>query len=184
MHCILIDIKRTASTGSSIGDVCESWGLLRNELTSATQVGKFQRLVHILKASRILQCWLRELKLQMELYTTDLDDILKILLQNLSSGHCQQKEIIFESCIHMMAHNESNKHLIQTLITLPFAQHIEIPKEIMNNHVKEAAASLDIATMLKCLEVLCEFGSGTERLNVLNACILNCETELAVGALL
>ncbi|XP_076679651.1 serine/threonine-protein kinase atr isoform X1 [Andrena cerasifolii] len=184
MHCILIHTKRTAGTGNSISDVCESWSLLRNELTSATQVGRFERLMHILKASRILQCWLRELKLQTKLYTTDLDDILKTLLQNLSSEHCEQKKIIFESCIHMMAHNESNKQLIQKLITLPFIQHIEIPKEIGNNHVKEAAASLDIATMLKCLEVLCEFGSGMERLKVLNTCILNCEPELAVGALL
>ncbi|XP_076632761.1 serine/threonine-protein kinase atr isoform X1 [Colletes latitarsis] len=183
IHCVLTDVQSTASENNLISDVCESWNLLRNELISLTQAGKFERTMHILKASRILQSWLKELKLQINLYTTDLDDVLKILLESLSSGQCQQKKSVFECFIHMMAHNESNKDLIQKLLTLPFTQHIEIPGGIMNNHVKEAACSLDIATMLKCLEVLCEFGNGMERLKILNICILNCKTELAVGAL-
>ncbi|XP_053989775.1 uncharacterized protein LOC128882206, partial [Hylaeus volcanicus] len=181
---IFTDIKHTASTNNLIGDVCESWNLLRNELITVTRERKFERTMHILRTSHILQSWLKELKLQFNLYTTDLDDVLKILLETINSGQYQQKKNIFECFIYMMAHDESNKDLIQKLLILPFTQHIEIPQGIINNHVKEAARSLDIATMLKCLEVLCEFGNGMERLKLLNTCILNSKTELAVGALL
>lgn len=140
--------------------------------------------MHILRASRILQSWLKELQLQTNLYTHELDDVLKMLLKDLNSAQCQQKSIIFECLIHMIVHDESNKELIQKILTLPFTQHVEIPMNIMNTHAKEAAKSLDIATIIKCLEVLCEYGTGINRLKILNACIINHETEIAAAAVL
>ncbi|KOX79522.1 Serine/threonine-protein kinase atr [Melipona quadrifasciata] len=69
------------------------------------------------------------------------------------------------------------------ILILPF-MHIEIPVDIVNNHVKEIAKSLNTATMLKCLEVLCEHGNGIERLKVLNTCIIGHQSEIAAGAVL
>lgn len=183
MHCVLTDIKHLTGINNSVSDVCASWNLLRNELMTAVQTGKLEKSVHILEASRTLQSWMKTLQLQMRLYITDLDNILNILLQILNSGQCQQRKIIFESFTHIMAHDESNKDLTQKLLMLPFTRNIDIPMEV-NNHTREAAQSLDVITMLKCLEVLCEFGNGIERLKVLNACISNCGTELAVGAVM
>ncbi|OAD54306.1 Serine/threonine-protein kinase atr [Eufriesea mexicana] len=184
IHYVLIDIKHTISTNNLVSNTCVSWNLLKRELITTSQKEKFRTSMHILKASRILQSWLKELQLQTNLYTHELDDVLKILLQNLRSAQCQQKNIIFECLIHMIVHNESNKDLIQKILTLPFTQHIEIPMNIMNIHAKEAAKSLDIGTMVKCLEVLCEYGTGIDRLKILNACIINHQTEIAAAAVL
>nr|XP_031832738.1 serine/threonine-protein kinase atr-like [Nomia melanderi] len=181
-HCIFADIKRNASANNLVSDICEPWKLVRNELITATHSKKLEKCVFILKASRILQCWLKDLKLPMNLYTTELDDILKILVEYLKSGQYQQMQIIFECFIHMIAHNESNKNILQKLLTLPFIRHIEMPVEFINNHVREAAESLEIAMKLKCLEILCEFSNGMETLKILNTCVLNDESDLAVGA--
>ncbi|KZC05824.1 Serine/threonine-protein kinase atr [Dufourea novaeangliae] len=181
-HCVLADIKRNCSTNNLISGVCESWNVARNELIAAAHSRKLEKCVHILKGSRILQSWLKELKLPMNLYATDLNDILKIFIQNLNSGECQQGEIIFGCFIHMMAHIESTKDMLQKLLTLPFTGQIELPVTVINDHVKKAAESLDSAVMLNCLEVLCEFGNGMEGLKILNTCVNNGTTELAVGA--
>ncbi|XP_076654433.1 serine/threonine-protein kinase ATR [Halictus rubicundus] len=182
-RCILTEIRRNSSSSNLVSDFCEPWKLIRNELISAAQSNKLEKCVHILRASGVLQSWLNELKLPMNLYATDLDDILKILVQNLQCGQCQQRQIIFECFILMVAHNESNKDVLQRLLTLPFIKQIEMPAEIINNHVKEAADSLDIATKLRCLEALCEFGTGMEVLKILNTCVSNGRSDLAVAAL-
>lgn len=181
VQTVLIDVKYTGSKGSSVSDICKSWNLLKKELIIAIEMRKFDKSLHILKASRILQSWLKDLQLPTNLYKNELQDILKTLLQNLNSEHCEQKKIIFENLAHLMAHNESNKELIEKILALPFTQHIEISE---SNHVKETARSLDSATMLKCLEVLCEYGNVTDRLKILNTCIINCDTELSIGAVL
>ncbi|XP_043511522.1 serine/threonine-protein kinase atr [Frieseomelitta varia] len=183
VHYIFIDIRHTSSANTSVSNTCELWNLLKKELITATEKGKFETIVHILKASNILQSWLKELQLTTNLYTHELDYVLKVLLQNLNSGLCQQKDIIFECLMHIIAHDESNKNLIQKILILPF-MHIEIPVDIVNNHVKEIAKSLNTATMLKCLEVLCEHGNGIERLKVLNTCIIGHQSEIAAGAVL
>lgn len=164
---------------------CDSWNLLKKELITATQKEKFKITMHILKASRILQSWLKELQLKMILYTDELDYILKLLLQNLNSGQYEQKNIIFECLIHMIAHDESNKDLIQKILTLPFMQHIEISMDIINNHAKEVFKSVDTAAMLICLEVLCEYGRGeVEQLKILHTCIMDYQTDIAAAAVL
>ncbi|XP_033336517.2 serine/threonine-protein kinase ATR [Megalopta genalis] len=181
-HCILTEIRRNFSKNNLVSEFCEPWKFVRNELIFAAKSKKLEKCVHILKASGILQCWLKELKLSMNLYATDLDDILEILIQNLRSGQCQQGQIIFECFIHMVAHNEANKDVLHKLLALPFITNTEISAEIINNHVKEAAESLDIATKLRCLEALCEFGNGMEALNLLNNCVSSGRTDLAVAA--
>nr|XP_034192073.1 serine/threonine-protein kinase ATR [Osmia lignaria]XP_034192074.1 serine/threonine-protein kinase ATR [Osmia lignaria]XP_034192075.1 serine/threonine-protein kinase ATR [Osmia lignaria] len=184
VQTVLIDVKYTGSKSSSVSDICKSWNLLKKELITATEMRKFDKSLHILKASRILQSWLKDLQLPTNLYTNELQDILNILLQNLNSEHCEQKKIIFENLAHLMAHNESNKDLIEKILALPFTQHIAISENVVSNHMKETARSLDNATMLKCLEVLCEYGNVTDRLKILNTCIINCDTELSIGAVL
>ncbi|XP_060828354.1 serine/threonine-protein kinase atr-like [Bombus pascuorum] len=184
IHCVLIDIKHTVTANASVNNICKSWNLLKKELITATQKERFKTSMCILKASHILQSWLKELQLTTNLYTHELDYVLKALLKNLNSGLCQQKDIIFECLIHMIAHDESDKDLIQKILTLPFNQNIEIPVDILNNHAKEIAKSLDTDTMLKCLEALCEHGTGMERLKLLNTCIVDHQTEIAAGAVL
>lgn len=183
VHYIFIDIRHTISANTSVSNTCGLWNLLKKELITATEKGRFETIVHILKASNILQSWLKELQLTTNLYTHELDYVLKVLLQNLNSGLCQQKDIIFECLMHIITHNESNKNLIQKILILPFMD-IEIPVNIVNSHVKEIAKSLNTATMLKCLEVLCEHGNGIERLKVLNTCIIGHQSEIAAGAVL
>ncbi|CAK9833676.1 Serine/threonine-protein kinase atr [Anthophora retusa] len=182
IHCVFIDIKHTVSANTVVTDVCESWNLLKKQLLIATQMERFEISMHILKASRALQSWLKELQLQVNLYTHELDEILKLLLQNLNSEQCQQENIIFGSLVHIMAHNESDKDLIQKILIIPFIQHAEISVNVINDHAKKTAKSLDIATKLKCLEVLCEFGNAKEQLKILNICIVSHQTELIVGA--
>ncbi|KAG6794440.1 serine/threonine-protein kinase atr-like [Apis mellifera caucasica] len=181
IHYILIDMKHVINANIC---TCDSWNLLKKELITATQKEKFKITMHILKASRILQSWLKELQLEMILYTDELDYILKLLLQNLNSGQYEQKNVIFECLIHMIAHDESNKDLIQKILTLPFMQHIEISMDIINNHAKEVFKSVDTAAMLICLEVLCEYGRGMERLKILNTCIMDYQTDIAAAAVL
>ncbi|XP_003702936.2 serine/threonine-protein kinase ATR isoform X1 [Megachile rotundata] len=184
VQAVLIDIKYADNKNSSVGDICKSWNILRKELVCSTQMKKFETSKHILKASRTLQSWLKDLQLPTDLYINELEEILKILLDSLSPEHYQQRNVIFENLVHLMAHNESNKDLIEKILALPFIEHIEISENIVNNYVKEAAKSLDIATMLKCLEALCEYGTGIDQLKILNTCINNRETELSVGAVL
>lgn len=167
-----------------MNNICKSWNLLKKELITATQKERFKTSMYIVKASHILQSWLKELQLTTNLYTHELDYVLKVLLKNLNSGLHQQKDIIFECLIYMIAHDESDKDLIQKILTLPFIQNIEIPVDILNNHAKEIAKSLDTDTMLKCLEALCEHGNGMERLKLLNTCIVGYQTEIAAGAVL
>lgn len=179
IHCVLVDIKRTIGTSIS-----ELWSLLWKELMSLLKMEKFFTSMYILKASRILEFWLKELKLQTILYAGDLDNVLEPLLLNLNSGNCQQGKVIFECFVHLMAHAESNKVLIQKILTTPFAQQIEMPADIMNTRAKNEAKSLDVDTKIKCLEVLCEFGNGAIRLEILKMCIVSHQTDLAVGAVL
>ncbi|XP_076757525.1 serine/threonine-protein kinase ATR [Xylocopa sonorina] len=184
VHCALVDIKYTASTNMVHNNLCDSRNLIKKELVTASKMERFETSMHILKASRILQFWLKELQLQTHVYTDELNYIMKMLLQNLNSGQCQQKHIIFESLVHIMAHSESNKDLIQKILTLPFIQQVEIPADVMNYHAKEIIKSLDTVSLIKCLEVLCECGNGIEILKILNVCIMNHQTDLAVGAIL
>jgi len=46
----------------------------------------------------------------------------------------------------------------------------------------ERAKSLNVKTMSKCLETLCTYGNGKERLKLLRMCILNGEAEIAIAA--
>ncbi|XP_026671548.1 serine/threonine-protein kinase ATR-like isoform X2 [Ceratina calcarata] len=169
----VINIAHTVSA-----DIPNSWNLMKSELMTASQKGKFETCMHILKASRILQYSLKKLNMPAILYQTELDAVLKTILENLNSGQCRNKYITFESLIHMMAHEESNKDLIQKILMLPFN---DIPADIINDSAKEIVMSVDTAIKLKCIEVLCECGKGIELLQSLNSCITTHQIELTVG---
>lgn len=142
---------------------------------------KFAEVLHIIKASSLLQLWLEKEKIQVKLYENDLNDILKILIQNLNSDKCQNEHIIFEILMSLMAHNESNKVLLQSILALPFTQDFKGSMDISQKMVQKAK-SLNIKTMSECLEILCIHGSGKERLKLLRTCISNAEMQIAVAA--
>ncbi|KAK2579409.1 hypothetical protein KPH14_003267 [Odynerus spinipes] len=183
MYYIFIDIKYNTSTNNAIcvSQISRPWHLLRQELANAIQTNKFDDVLHILQASCFLQDWLVEQKINVNLYENDLDIMLKTLIQELNSGTCLSKEVIFENLICMMTHNESNKDLIETLLTLPFIKNIKYTKEISRAAV-EVAKSLDNTIKAKCLETICEHGKGENRLHLIRTFILNGETELAIAA--
>ena len=104
-------------------------------------------------------------------------------MQNLNADICQDGEIIFQILIYLMTHKESNKVLLQSILALPFTPDFKGSVNISQKMV-ERAKSLNVKTMSKCLEALCAYGNGKERLKLLRACILNGGTEIAIAAVL
>lgn len=185
MRFVFIDIKRATIPNEIIlaTEISEKWKLLRQELIKFVQAEKFTEVLYIIKASSLLQLWLEEQKFQIKLYENYLNVILKILIQNLNSDKCQNEQISFQILINLMAHNESNKVLLQSILALPFTQTFKGSMDISQKMVQRAK-SLDIEIMSECLETLCAHGTGKERLKLLRVCILNGETQIAVTAVL
>lgn len=142
---------------------------------------KFTEVLHIIKVSSSLQLRLEKQKIQVKLYENDLNVLLKILIQNLNSDKCQNEQIIFEILMNLMACNESNKVLLQSILALPFTQDFKGSMDISQKLVQRAK-SLDVKIMSDCLETLCIYGNGKERLKLLRTCILNTEMQIAVAA--
>ncbi|XP_014472413.1 PREDICTED: serine/threonine-protein kinase ATR-like isoform X2 [Dinoponera quadriceps] len=183
MQFVFIDIRR-AATPERVNfamEISEPWKLLRKELIAYVEMEKFTEVLHIVKASSLLQLWLDNQKIQVKLYENNLNAILKIFMQHLNSDNCQDAEIIFQILMSLMAHNESNKVLLQTILALPFTQDFKGSMDIGPKMVQRAK-SLNVDTMSKCLETLCAYGSRKERLKLLRACILNGETQVAIVA--
>jgi len=161
--------------------ISEPWESLRKELINFVEAEKFTDVLHIIKASSLLQLWLEKQKIEIKLYENDLNVILKIFIQNLNSDKCQNEQIIFQNLINLMAHNESNKVLLQSILALPFTQDFKGSMDISQKMVQKAK-SLNVETMSECLETLCIYGRGKERLKLLRTCILNAEMPIAVVA--
>jgi len=185
MQYILIDIKRAMIQNKVIlaTEISESWKLLRNKLMNLVQAEKFAEALHIVEASSLLQSCLEKQKIDVRLYENDLNIILKLLIQSLNSERCQDEQIIFQILMNMMAHNESNKILLQSILALPFTQDFKGSMDISQKMVQRAKF-LDVATMVQCLETLCAHGNGKERLKLLRACIVNGESQIAAAAIL
>lgn len=142
---------------------------------------KFIEVLSIIKVTSSLQLQLEKKKIQAQLYENDLNALLKILIQNLNSDKCQNEQIIFEILMNLMAHNESNKVLLQSILALPFTQDFKGSMDISQKLVQRAK-SLDVKIISECLETLCIYGNGKERLKLLRTCILNNEMQIAVAA--
>lgn len=183
MQFVFIDIRRAIIPNETIlaTEISEPWKLLRKELMNLIKDEKFTEVLHIVKASSLLQLWLETRKIQLKLYENDLNAILKILIQNLNSDKCQDNQIIFQILMNLMAHNESNKVLLQSILALPFTQDFKGSMDISQKMVQRAK-SLDVKVMSECLETLCTHGNGKERLKLLRTCILNGEMQIAVAA--
>jgi len=185
MQYVLIDIRRAIVQNKVIlaTEISEPWKLLRNKLMSLVQAEKFMEALHIVEASSLLQLCLEKEKIDVRLYENDLNIILKILIQNLNSERCQDEQIIFQILMNLMAHKESNKILLQSILALPFTQDFKGSMDISQKMVQKAKF-LDITTMVQCLETLCAHGNGRERLKLLRACIVNGESQIAAAAVL
>ncbi|XP_018056134.1 PREDICTED: serine/threonine-protein kinase ATR [Atta colombica] len=183
MQFVFIDIRQTIEPDKIIlaTEISEPWKLLKKELMNLIETEKFTEVLHIVKASSLLQLWLENQKIQVKLYENDLNAILKILIQNLNSDRCQNEQIIFQILMNLMAHNESNKVILQSILALPFTQDFKGSMDISQKMVQRAK-SLDIKIMSECLETLCIHGNGKERLKLLRTCILNSETQIAITA--
>ncbi|KYN35646.1 Serine/threonine-protein kinase atr [Trachymyrmex septentrionalis] len=183
MQFVFIDIRRTVEPDKIIlaTEISEPWKLLKKELVNLMEAEKFTEVLHIVKASSLLQLWLESQKIQVKLYENDLNAILKILIQNLNSDRCQNEQIIFQILMNLMAHNESNKVILQSILALPFTQDFKGSMDISQKMVQRAK-SLDMKIMSECLETLCIHGNGKERLKLLRTCTLNSETQIAITA--
>ncbi|KYN10085.1 Serine/threonine-protein kinase atr [Trachymyrmex cornetzi] len=183
MQFVFIDIRRTVEPDKIIlaTEISEPWKLLKKELVNLMEAEKFTEVLHIVKASSLLLLWLEDQKIQVKLYENDLNAILKILIQNLNSDRCQNEQIIFQILMNLMAHNESNKVILQSILALPFTQDFKGSMDISQKMVQRAK-SLDMKIISECLETLCIHGNGKERLKLLRTCILNSETQIAITA--
>jgi len=183
MQFVFIDIRRAVIPDKTIlaTEISEPWKLLRKKLMNLMETEKFTEVLHIVKVSSLLQLWLEKQEFQVTLYENDLNAILKILIQNLNSDKCQNEQIIFQILMNLMAHNESNKVLLQSILALPFTQDFKGSMDISQKMVQRAK-SLDVEAMSECLKILCTYGNGKERLKLLRTCILNCETQIAITA--
>ncbi|KAL0107168.1 hypothetical protein PUN28_015590 [Cardiocondyla obscurior] len=182
---VFIDIRRVVISNDIIHatDISEPWKLLRKELINFMKAEKFTEVLRIVKASSILHIWLEEQKIQqkVKLYENDLNVILKSLIQILNSNKHQNEQIIFEILMNLMAHEESNKVLLQSILALPFTQDFKGSMDISQKMVQRAK-SLNVETISECLETLCAYGKGKERLKLLRICISNVEIQIAVAA--
>ncbi|XP_011875240.1 PREDICTED: serine/threonine-protein kinase ATR [Vollenhovia emeryi] len=180
---VFIDIRRAATPNESIlvTKISEPWKLLTKELKNLIEVEKFTEVLHLVKASALLQLWLEKQQIQVKLYENDLNVILRILIQNLNSDKCLDGRTIFQILINLMAHNESNKVLLQSILALPFTQDFKGSMDISQKMVQRAK-SLNVEAMSECLETLCIHGKGKERLKLLRTCILNAEMQIAITA--
>ncbi|XP_020296818.1 serine/threonine-protein kinase ATR [Pseudomyrmex gracilis] len=184
MQFVFIDIRRIVLSEATVlaTKISEPWKLLRKKLMSLMQIEQFTEVLHILKASSLLQSWLKKQNIQVNLYENDLNIILRLFMQKLSSDECgETRKIIFHNLTHLIVHNESNKVLLQSILALPFTQDFKGSMDI-NEKMVQNAKSLDVETMSKCLEAVCVYGTGKEILKLLRACILNNETQIAVAA--
>lgn len=143
---------------------------------------KFAVVLHIIKASSMLQSWLKNENIPIKLYENDLNTILQLLMQNLNSDKCQDVEVIFHILISLMAHNELNKVLLQSILALPFTQDFKRSMDIGQKMIQKAKMCLNVETTSKCLEVLCAYGNGKQRLKLLRTCVLSDDTQIAVTA--
>ncbi|KAG5348071.1 ATR kinase, partial [Acromyrmex charruanus] len=152
MQFVFIDIRRTVEPDKIIlaTEISEPWKLLKKELANLMEAEKFTEVLHIVKASSLLQL-------------------------------CQNEQIIFQILMNLMAHNESNKVILQSILALPFTQDFKGSMDISQKMVHRAK-SLDMKIMSECLETLCIHGNGKERLKLLRTCILNSETQIAITA--
>ncbi|KAL6262489.1 hypothetical protein P5V15_007574 [Pogonomyrmex californicus] len=185
MYFVFIDIQRAVMANKTIlaTEISEPWNLLRKELMSLMEAEKFTQVLYIVKGSSLLQLWLEKEEIHVKLYDNDLNVILRILMLNLNSESCRNEEIIFQILMSIMAHNESNKVLLQSILALPFTQDFKGSMDISQKMVQRAK-SLNVETMSKCLETLCTYGNGKERLKLLRMCILNSNIQIAVTAVL
>ncbi|XP_025986385.1 serine/threonine-protein kinase ATR [Solenopsis invicta] len=183
MQFVFIDIRRAIIADRIIlaTEISEPWRMLRKELMNLMEAKKFTTVLHIIKASSLLQLWLETQKIQVNLYENDLNAMLKIFMQNLNSDRYQDEQIIFQIFMNLIAHNESNKVLLQSILALPFTQDFKGSMDIGQKMVQRAK-SLDIKTMSECLKTLCIYGSGKERLKLLRTCV-NGEIQVAVAAI-
>lgn len=186
MQFVFIDIRRAVipEKVNLAVEISEPWKLLRRELMTYVQIEKFPEVLHIVKASSLLQLWLEKQKIHVKLYENDLNIILNTLIQNLNSDMCENAEIIFQILINLMAHSESNKVALQTILALPFTPDFKGSVVDIGQKMVQRTKSLHVDTMSKCLETLCAYGSGKERLKLLRVCILNGEKQVAVAAVL
>ncbi|XP_011699804.1 PREDICTED: serine/threonine-protein kinase ATR isoform X2 [Wasmannia auropunctata] len=182
MQFVFIDIGRAVIPDKIIlaTEISEPWKLLRKKLMNLVEDEKFTEVLHVVKASSLLQLWIEKQNIQIKLYENDLNAILKILIQHLNSDRCQDEQIIFQILMNLMAHNESNKVLLQSILALPFTQDFKGSMDIGQKMVQRAK-SLDVKAMSKCLETLCIYGNGKERLKLLRTCV-NSDMQIAVTA--
>lgn len=185
MQYIFIDIRRAAVQNKVVlaTEISVPWKLLREKLTSLVQAERFTEVLHIVKASSLLESCLEGEKIEMRLYENDLHIVLKALIQSLNADRCQDEQVIFQILMSLMAHHESNKVLLQSILALPFTQDFKGSMDISLKMVQRAK-SLDVTTVKRCVETLCACGNGRERLKLMRACVLNGQSEIAVAAVL
>ncbi|XP_046813707.1 serine/threonine-protein kinase ATR isoform X1 [Vespa crabro] len=163
----------------NLEEVNEAWFLFKQELHAAVQTNRYNDMLYILHGSCLLQHWIIEQNIDVILYKDDLNVILKKLIYELNFGKHELKEIILRSIMCVMIHNESNKDLIESILTLPFMKNIKETAEI-NQTGMETLKSLNNEMKAKCFMTICGHGKKENRLYLIRTFIINNELQLAI----
>lgn len=181
MCYIFFEIKYNDSITDKVNleEVIESWFLLKQELIAAMQTNRYSDMLYILHGSCLLQNWITEHKINVILYEDGLNVILKKLIYELNFGKNEIKEIILRSIMCVMIHNESNKDLIESILTLPFMKNIKETAEINQTGI-DTLKSLSNEMKAKCFMTICGHGKKENRLYLIRTFIINNEIQLAI----
>ncbi|XP_024944291.1 serine/threonine-protein kinase ATR isoform X2 [Cephus cinctus] len=173
---------RTVQGMMNLSELSDLWNALKKFLMLNVDIRKLDKSCSILESSRLLDSWITENNIRVQLYGSDLQRILENFLNTLSSESNHAKKAVFENMMHLMAHREANRLKIQEVLALPWTK--DLPSVLkIDKSTLAVAKCLNVSTKVKYIEILCEFGTGNWRIELLRTCVTNCEVELAVAAI-
>lgn len=174
-----IRYKNSITDKVNLEKISEAWFLFKQELKFAMRINRFNDVFYVLHGSCLLQHWIVEHNINVILYKDDLNIILKKLIYELNVGKREFKEIILRCIMCVMIHNESNKDLIESILTLPFMKNIKETAEINQGGI-ETLKSLNNEMKAKCFMTICGHGKKENRLYLIRTFIINNENQLAI----
>ncbi|XP_011304533.1 serine/threonine-protein kinase atr-like [Fopius arisanus] len=135
-----------------------------------------------LEVGRTISLWMMGKKIRGKLF--DDSEYLMAALTSLleASQDPENRELIFLCLMELMIIDEFPKSDVQKLLLLPWFPDKSSSNLDISRRLSASLKSLTMTTKLKCLERICEFGTGRVRIKFLSTCVSNCELELAVAA--
>ncbi|XP_066597912.1 serine/threonine-protein kinase atr-like [Prorops nasuta] len=170
IHFVLNDIKQKIENGATYAvEICDAWKSLQEHLMTIVCNQDFEQSLHILKASSLLEINLKRYNFNIFLYQDELNKILDIFIKSCNTNKLKL-QMILENLTQVMAHEESNRPLIQSILTSVFTRKTV---ERLGRKVIQTFEFVDVDIKVKCLNAICEYGSGKERMHLLSSVLFD-----------